>query len=161
MKPIAVKGDTQGGDARVVSMHQLPDTDQRMGELVNDDYSYAELQQDLADIIETAELEQDLANIIDAEYAEEGKQQIEADEQEQRGEEPEKEQEEEKLPKIRSTTIQSTRSTESQKEAVRKAEKLGSGDGEEQELLIESISVFSATANRLAILESDSHIQFV
>ena len=71
--PLVVKGDAQGGDARVVPMHQMSDTDQNMGEPVNDDYSYAELQQDLADIIETAELEQDLANIIDAEDAEEGK----------------------------------------------------------------------------------------
>ena len=41
------------------------------------------------------------------------------------------------------------------------AEKLGCGDGEDQELLIESINASSATANRLALLESDAHIQFV
>ena len=39
--------------------------------------------------------------------------------------------------------------------------RLGNGKGEQQELLIESINVSSATANRLALLESDAHIQFI
>ena len=37
---------------------------------------------------------------------------------------------------------------------------MGCGDGEEQELLIESINASSAIANRLALMESDSHVQF-
>ena len=39
--------------------------------------------------------------------------------------------------------------------------RLGSGDGEDQVIIIESINASSATVNRLALLESDAHIQFV
>ena len=59
-----------------------------MCEPINEDYSYAELQQDLAFIIETEELEQDLANIMDADAAEEEKHQSKANDQEQRREKP-------------------------------------------------------------------------
>ena len=132
-----------------------------MCEPVIDDYSYEELQQDLAFIIETDELEQDLASIIDADTADEEKHQSKANYQEQRREEPKDEQEREKLPESRSMTNKRKRSTEEQKEAVRKSVRLGSGDGDEQELIIETINASSATANRLDILESESHIQFV
>ena len=47
-------------------MHQMPVTNQSMVELANDGYSYEELQQDLADIIDTANLEQGLTDTIDA-----------------------------------------------------------------------------------------------
>ena len=38
---------------------------------------------------------------------------------------------------------------------------MGSSDGEDQVIILESINASSATANRLALLESDAHIQFV
>ena len=41
------------------------------------------------------------------------------------------------------------------------ANRLGSGDGEDQVIVIESINASSATVNKLALLESDAHIQFV
>ena len=113
MNPLAVKGDTQGGDARVC-------------ELVNDDYSYAELQQDLAFIIEAAELEQDLANIIDADAADEGKQQNKADDQEQKREELKGEQEEEKLPESRSSYARGTGSGDDKKKEGERCNELRS-----------------------------------
>ena len=43
----------------------------------------------------------------------------------------------------------------------KKVDRLGSGDGEDQVIIIESINASSATVNRQALLESDAHIQFV
>ena len=99
---VMVDRDTQGGDASV-------------REPINEDYSYAELQQDLAFIIETEELEQDLANIMDADAADEEKHQRKANDQGQRREKPKDEQKEEKLPESQSTTSKSRRSTEEKK----------------------------------------------
>ena len=105
--PIAVIGDrdTQGGDASV-------------REPINEDYSYADLQQDLAFIIETEELEQDLADIMDADAAEEEEHQSKANDQEQKKEKTKEEQKKEKLPESQSTTSQSRRSTEEQKKNI-------------------------------------------
>ena len=39
--------------------------------------------------------------------------------------------------------------------------RIGSGEGVDHEIIFESINASSATANRLALLESDAHVQFV
>ena len=61
----------------------------------------------------------------------------------------------------RSLDVRKKRGEDCKGSKRQKVDRLGSGDGEDQEIIIESINASSATANRLALLESDAHIQFV
>ena len=128
-------GDSQEGDvyARVADNSSISvDT--------AEDYTLAELQEDLAYIIDSEELEQDLAKIIE----EEGKLENKKDT---------KDDEEANLPNDDGSKKQARR--------IKGVDKIGSGEGEDQEIIIEVINASSATVNRLALLESDAHVQFV
>ena len=128
-------------------------------------------------IIDTEELEQDLAKIIEDEEqgSEENQEKVEGEvkipdddaKQEDMSEADEEEQRRKAKSVKKDDAKQEVKSEADEIErrrmakSVKKEGRVGSGDGGVQEIILESINASSATANRLALLESDAHIQFV